>query len=314
MTIFKHVKLADRREITILGLTFTFRRGKLPPHINKEEIAAKFDLLTENGITIDKRAPRLIVSLTSFPERVQNDVTYTLYSLLTQSLKPDAIILWLAKEQFPNGLADLPKEILNLQKNGLTIKWCEDIRSYKKLIPALLEYPDDIIVTADDDIYYPKDWLQKLYLQHLINPKAVIGHRMHYIRLNTDGMPLPYKKWAKNVTKHKVSTRNFLTGCGGILYPPHSLYQDVCNQNLFQKLAPYADDIWFWAMAVLNNTPIRTFSGRYRKIILVNPEREMRQTDELTLAKLNISKGGNDQQLVDVLAHYPELNKKLRAA
>ncbi len=314
MIIFKHTKQADRHEFTLFGLTFSYRRGKIPPHINKEEIAGKFQTLAEIGITTDKRAPRLIVSLTSFPERVQNDVVYTIYSLLTQSLKPDEIILWLAKEQFPNGLADLPQDILNFQKLGLTIKWCEDIRSYKKLIPALQEYPDDVIVTADDDIYYPENWLQKLYFQHCLSPDAIIGHRMHYIRLNPDNSPLPYKKWAKNVTKSHISSRNFLTGCGGILYPPHCLYRDVCNTELFRKLAPYADDVWFWAMAVLNNTPIKTFSNRYRKVILVNPEREMRQTDELTLAKLNISKGGNDQQLADILAYYPDLAEKLKSA
>lgn len=314
MIIFQHSKQADRHEITFFGIKFTFQRRKLPPHINKEEVAAQIKVLTEKGITEQKRTPRVIVSLTSFPERIQSDVEYTLYSLLTQSFKPDEIILWLAKEQFPNGLDDLPDNIRNFQKNGLTIKWCTDLRSYKKLIPTLKEYPDDIIVTADDDIYYPQDWLQKLYVQYCQDSEAIIGHRMHYIRLDDKGQPLPYKKWAKNITKRQACYRNFLTGCGGILYPPHCLYKDVCDEELFRKLTPYADDIWFWAMAVLNDTPIKTFSDRYRKIILVNPEREMRQTDELTLAKLNISKGGNDQQLLEILAHYPELAQKIKKA
>ena len=69
------------------------------------------------------------------------EIHYTLYSLLNQTVKPDEVVLWLAKEQFPNGNDDIPPAVLDLQKNGLTIKWCEDLRSYKKLIPSLKEYP-----------------------------------------------------------------------------------------------------------------------------------------------------------------------------
>ncbi len=46
---------------------------------------------------------------------------------------------------------------------GLTIDWCEDIKSYKKLIPTLKKYPDAIIVTADDDLIYDNKWLEQLY-------------------------------------------------------------------------------------------------------------------------------------------------------
>lgn len=283
----------------------------MPPHINKAQILPLIENLNDYGLTTEKRSPKLIISFTSFPERTK-EVHFTIYSLLTQELKPDEVILWLAKEQYPNGLDDLPEVLLKLTKCGLTIKWCEDLRSYKKLLPTLKEYPDDVIVIVDDDVYYPKDWLKKLYDEHLKDPKTVIGHRLHYIRLDANGKPLPYKQWQKNITKPVPSYRNFLTGCGGILYPPHSLYKDVDNMDLIRKLAPYADDIWFWAMSLLNNVKIKTFKGRYRKVLLVNPEREMRQTDELTLTKVNIAGGGNDKQMDEVIASYPQLLEKLK--
>jgi len=46
------------------------------------------------GITSDKREQKLIVRLTSIPDRI-NRVFLTIESLLQQSLKPDQIILWL---------------------------------------------------------------------------------------------------------------------------------------------------------------------------------------------------------------------------
>ena len=117
---------------------------------------------TSLGITKTKRKPEIIVSLTSFPKRI-NIVVKTINTILNQSVKPDKIILWLANEQFPNKEKDLPDELLDLKNFGLMINWCEDLRSYKKLIPTLNLYPNDIIITADDDIYYDKDWIESLY-------------------------------------------------------------------------------------------------------------------------------------------------------
>lgn len=52
------------------------------------------------GITKNKYSDKeLIISLTSFPERMK-DIKCTLYSLLTQSLKPNKIILWLTESHF----------------------------------------------------------------------------------------------------------------------------------------------------------------------------------------------------------------------
>ena len=312
MKLFERKKSGNQREVIVLGYKFSYtKKPKLPPHIDKAKLLpliANFDGI---GINADKRSPKVIVSLTSFPERMY-EIHYTLYSLLNQSFRPDEVVLWLAKEQFPNGNDDIPPAVLSLQKNGLTIKWCEDLRSYKKLIPSLKEFPDDIIVIVDDDVYYPQNWLEKLYKQHLKYPKCVIGHRCHQIRLLPNGWPKPYKQWKKKSTLTKPSYRNFLTGCGGVLYPPHSLYKDVTNVDLFQKLAPYADDIWFWAMTVLNNVKIKTFWGRMRKVLLVNPEREMRNTSQMTLTQLNIAQDGNNRQMIAVIDQYPELIDKLK--
>lgn len=313
MIFFNKEKNGNQRKITLCGLTFTYtKKEKMPPHINRVELDKKISSFNEIGINTDKRPQKLIISLTSFPQRI-NEIHYTLYSLLNQSIKPDEVVLWLCSDEFPNKEKDLPQTILDLQKNGLTIKFSEIyLRSYTKLVPSLKEFPDDIIVTADDDIYYPKDWLKKLYIQHQKNPKNVICHRCHRAILNSDNTLAPYSKWPHNVTKIKPSFFNFATGVGGVLYPPHCLYKEVTNIDLFKQLAPYADDIWFWAMEVLNNTKVKTFLNRQRKLILVNPEREMRNNNEITLAKINIAQDGNNKQMKQVLEHYPQIIDKLK--
>ena len=96
------------------------------------------------------REEKLIVSLTTYPQRI-SDIDVVLYSLLIQTIKPDKIILWLSEEEFPNKLNDVPLHILRFLDFGVEIEFCDNIRSYKKLVYALNKYPNDLIVTADDD-------------------------------------------------------------------------------------------------------------------------------------------------------------------
>ena len=252
----------------------------------------------------DTVGSNIIVSLTSFPERMY-EIHYTLYSLLNQSFKPEKVVLWLAEEQFPNREKDIPEKVLKLRDNGLEIEWCENIYSYKKLIPSLEKYPDKIIVTADDDIYYEKNWLEVLVETHKKNPDTIICHRAHKIKMQ-NGKIAPYKKWKKKYKGYKPSYQNFFTGIGGVLYPANSLYKDVNNKELFVELAPKADDIWFWSMAVLNNTKIMVPKKYIVNLRYLNPERERGLTNEITLFSSN-KKGGNDVQLANVTEHYPEI-------
>ena len=272
--------------------------------INKEELDKEISKFNSCGINDTQRTPRLIVSLTSFPQRMH----YCLYSLLTQTLKPDMIILWLAEEQFPDKENDIPQEVLNLQKFGLTIKWCKNLYSYKKLIPTLEEFPNDIIITTDDDIFYEKDCIEKLYKSYIETPDTISCHRCHRIKTGKNGEILSYKKWTKKISGESVSFKNFFTGAGAVLYPPHSLYKDVKNIELFTKLAPHADDIWFWAMALLNNTQIKVIKNNIKTNTYINPERERGLTGELTLFASN-KKGGNDIQMMNILKNYPKLKE-----
>jgi glycosyltransferase involved in cell wall biosynthesis len=274
--------------------------------INKEKISSKMENFKDYGVTKEKRETKLIVSLTSYPDRMY-DVHYTLYSLLTQNLKPDEVILWLAKEEFPNLDEDVPKRILSLKNHGLSIKWCEDIKSYKKLIFALKEYPEDIIITADDDVFYPKNWLELLYNEY--DGENIVCHRAHLVNFDKNTFS-PYSKWKKLVENGKKSFLNFFTGSGGVLYPPNSLYKDVMKKSLFMKLAPQADDIWFWTMVVLNNRKIKILSNGFKENIYVNPERELNIRGNETLYITN-KYGGNDEQLKNIVNCYPELINKL---
>lgn len=275
-------------------------------HINKYEIDEQLKTFTDRGVKKSKRKPRIIVSLTSIPERMY-DVHYTLYSLLNQQVKPDKVILWLSNEDFPNGELDLPKEVLGLQRNGLSIRFCEDLKSYKKIIPALETYPNDIIVTADDDIYYPPNWLKILFEDYRRNENDIIAHRVHRININNKGMIDDYNTWTLNDKKDDYSFLNFATGAGGVLYPPNCFYKDILNKDIFLSKCKYSDDIWLWAMAVLNHKKIKTPKTRLNSLVYTNPAREKNLINERNLSTLNVSKGYNNTQMSKILNEYPQI-------
>ncbi|SFC98485.1 hypothetical protein [Butyrivibrio sp. YAB3001] len=212
-----------------------------------------------------KRPHEIIVSLTTFPARV-GTVNETIKSLLLQSIKPDRVILWLAATQFPDSEKSLPIKLLSLKKYGLEIKWCEDIRSYKKLIPSLREFPNSIIVTADDDVYYSHNWLRTLYNAYLSDPNVLWAHRITKFIIEDKkykSIPEGNNLWNNPTFLHK------LTGVGGCLYAPGMLYKDVTDANLFTNICPTNDDIWFWLMAVLNGTKTMAPSKKDNLIVYV---------------------------------------------
>ena len=258
-------------------------------------------VLSENGTSKNERDVKIVVSLTSFPGRI-NTVHQCIKTILNQSLKPDKVVLWLAVEQFENKENDLPFQLLELKDYGLEILWCHDNRSYKKLIPAIKTFPNSIIVTADDDLYYDENWLELLYQGYVDYPKCIQCHRGSKLIRNNG-------QWAfivggRDIYDHP-SYLNKLVGCGGVLYPPGCLHQDVLREDLFMKLAPSNDDIWFWLMGVLAGTKIRTVEGR----IMWN--KEIRGTRQTGLCQNLNSDDVILEQMNNVLKAYPMIENSL---
>lgn len=264
-------------------------------------------VITEYGLNNLPRNRRLVASLTTFPKRI-NTVKETIKSLLVQTIKPDEIVLWLANSQFPQKEDELPRELLELKKFGLTIEWCEDLHSFKKLIPALTSYPNDIIITFDDDIYYPENVIELLYISYLENPNCIHANRGRRIELKNNKI---IAKSAAEVywTKYKDCTyKNTITGCGGVLYPPNSLDERVLNKEVFQSILKTQDDAWFWAMAVLKGTKIKRVANFDIQLPTVE------NTQQFGLSKINAKNNKGISSLDGfnlILQKYPEIKQTL---
>lgn len=196
----------------------------------------------------------IIVSFTSYPARI-NIVWQVVESLKRQSIKPEKIILWLSKEQF-NSCDDIPQSLRDCEDKVFSIRIVEgDIRSHKKYFYAMQEYPENVIVTCDDDVYYHPDTLSCLIETSKVYPGCIIANVSSQLKYDNNNELLPYLQWGGEFKPYS-SLNNVQIGIGGVLYPPHSIHQIAFRQECFMKVAPMADDLWLSMAARLNNTPV----------------------------------------------------------
>ncbi|WP_197703495.1 CDP-glycerol glycerophosphotransferase family protein [Halomonas sp. hl-4] len=235
----------------------------------------------------------LVVSLTSYTPRFEN-LHLTLRSLLLQEIKPDALILWIAEEE----KSEIPLAVWQLEEYGLSIRFCENIHSYKKIIPTLREYPGSFIVTADDDLYYEPSWLKGLLNSWNGSYKTVVAHRAHKIRLDNKGNPKPYRQWKWEVGPDELSDGLiFPTSGAGVLYPPRIFHQDITNQKRFMEICSTADDVWLYWMVSLNGGKFKCSSYKFNIV-------EWPAKNNESLWQENIHRGGNDRNIKKIVDIY----------
>lgn len=254
---------------------------------------------TTLGISKDKYCNHdVIVSLTTYSKRIY-DVHLTIASIMEQTMKANRIILWL---DYSFEHQTLPQALQILQNKGLEIKFCKDIRSYTKLIPSLKNFPNDIIITIDDDIIYDFDLLEKLITAYIKDPSFIYCNRQHMMKKDKKGYLRPYRDWLWASNNPDANILNFPTGVGGVLYPPHSLDQEVFNESVFLDICKYADDVWFKAMAMKKGTLSRkvyTHSNKSTDYI------EIDNVQDIGLRNINtLGEELNDKQIKAVFHKY----------
>ncbi len=276
---------------SILRELFFFARKK---KVNKKKIDKKIE---NRFFPFSKNQINAIVSLTSYGERI-SELQYTLYSLVVQSVRPKKILVNLAEKDYTN----IPERLKEFEKYGVEFNKTEDLRSYKKLIPTLHQYPNEIIITADDDLFYPKYWLEKLWKGHLNYPNCVICHST--LHIETKNEEYSYKLWKYNKKFSAPSFDNFILSGAGALFPVKCFYKDISNKELFTDLAPLADDIWDYFMCILNKTKIMQIEKSYYNLCYVNPYREYGIIKGETLTQQNVYQNQNDKQIASIVSYY----------
>lgn len=249
-----------------------------------------------DGLNRQKRDIEIIVSLTTFPARVET-VCLVLKQMLSQTLKPDRVLLYLAEDEFPGG--KLPAWADRFRSAGVDFIFCKDLKPHKKYYFAMQQFPDAIVITVDDDARYSNDLVEVLYKSFLKFPHAISALRTHEITFSEDGHILPYSMWDQCCSKYigEPRMRLFATGVAGVLYPPHCLHPEVFNERNLTETCLLADDLWLKVMSVLNGTPVVLAKTQGRLSLIMG-------TQNTTLGYQNVTGNKNDVQLKMILERY----------
>jgi len=213
-------------------------------------------------------------------------------------MKAYRTILWIAHADMPL----LPKDVTDHQAAGLEIRVTEDMKSYKKIIPALDAFPDAFICTADDDVYYWPTWLQQLVEALLAEgtrkaKPIVVCHRAHEITVDAQGRFQPYKQWPQDSFRREKSTLLFPTGMAGVLYPPGILTHTADDREAAFTLSAHNDDIWLYWIGRRNGATYKIV-GREREFV------PWRGSQVHSLQHSNVELGGNDDQIRKMAERY----------
>jgi hypothetical protein len=228
-----------------------------------------------------------VVSLTTYGQRLAG-VHYTIESIGAGSVRPSRLMLWIDHDMMKHGL---PEPLRRLQRRGLEVHGCNDIGPHTKYFHAMNALPGTgNLVTADDDILYPQDWLARLVAAAADAPDLVHCHRAHAMTFDADGRFALYETWPP--CRHtRPSFRNLLTGVGGVIHPPTMQAAVRAAGDAFMACCPRQDDIWLAAVAFRAGIRTRQTSPFHPVLF------ELPGTRSGGLARHNVQGGGNEQQL-----------------
>lgn len=193
---------------------------------------------------------RLVVSLTSYGDRIETTLPKTLKSIENcTSYSPDMIVLYLAEQDRPR----IKNQFVKYKH--LSIRYVNDYMSHKKFIALTeKEFIDDYIVIIDDDLLYKPYFFEKLYdkfFEHQNESNFIVCNRAQKL-LDREYSRKPF------IMKGDPDYGKMVFGSGaGLLIPPHTMRFDLPIIEEGFKVAPHCDETFYSAYCIKKN--IRTF-------------------------------------------------------
>lgn len=263
-----------------------------------ENFYIKHAKLPRHSLNNDKNnSPKIIVSLTTFPGRI-DVVGYAIKSLMLQTVQPDKIIIWLAKTQF----SCVPEQLNTYIERGLEVRFCDDMRSHKKYFYALQEQqPNEVVITFDDDIIFEKDAIEKLVRFHRKHPDCIICNRAQKILFDKSGFK-PFRSWPIfNDVKAGEPTLGMIPSTGaGCLYPYGIMPQITFDKEIIKANVFETDDLWIGFVNISHgNRIVKTLTHQATLVNVKNSQKE-------SLTSKNDLGDGNVRALERLIKLFPD--------
>jgi hypothetical protein len=227
------------------------------------------------------------VSLTSHGRRIRT-VHLAIESIAAGTLRPSRLILWLDDA---DAVACPTPGLRRLIRRGLEVRHTVGYRPHTKYYPYVQsrDVHEVPLVTADDDLMYPPEWLARLMRTHALDPGTNTAHRSREVSFVGDRLA-PYSSWPE-VARGPASARNLATGTWGHVMTPAMLEALRDRHDEFMRRSPAADDLWLHRVAVETGTAAKVTGAFSNEDFLHLPD------GGETLAASNVEGAGNDRQI-----------------
>lgn len=280
--------------------------NKIMPYFIKFYLYLCMILFKRSSIHGNLNTAQVVVTLTSYYKRFST-LKWTLQSLIQQRTTYNyRLILVLSKYDIEK-YGKKPDYLADFEKRGLEVIIVEEnLKSYKK---AFYTYDLGLpLITADDDVYYPSWWLERLMDESKKMPETVLAFRGHYILVDKINNKFkPYKEWLKKSDKLYIDEANYSflpTGTSGIFYPVGALNGLKETKNKFLDICPHADDFWFKYICTINKYKTKRITVKNIHFILMSKGE--------SLFDINVEGGNNDIQFNKILDYSPIFHKILK--
>jgi len=194
-----------------------------------------------------------VVSMTTYGRRSEKTY-YAIESIARGRVRPSRLILWIDDDAL---LKNLPPTMRRLQKRGLEVKRSKNYGPHEKYYPYVesQETFDTPLVTADDDVLYPKYWLGKLVEAHRLYGSAINCFFAHVIAVDENG----FRRYKDNKLCESTlpSFLHLAAGVAGVIYPPSFLTVLRHAGTAFEFCCPKGDDLWLHAQALRAGYKVR---------------------------------------------------------
>lgn len=272
----------------------------LDPEVRRDlRLLTRTNLFSRRSV-VDPQSD-LVVTMTTHGSRIDR-VYLALESIARGVERPQRLILWL-----DDPTLRYPRALRRLIRRGVEVLHAEPgLGVHTKYYPyvASIDRHWQPLVTSDDDMLYPPEWLAALAAAARAEPGIVHCFRAHHIEFEGRAIA-PYARWTP-CTSTEPSLRTFGTSVSGQVLPPELLDRLREEGTAFLATAARADDVWLHRVAVAANIPVAQITTTPANFPFV-PD-----TQSSGLYMGNTWEGGNDRQIA---ATYTESDlRALRAA
>ena len=188
---------------------------------------------------------RVILSMTTYPKRMKFAYK-ALKSVILQNKACLEIFVFVFEDEYP----EVTRHLSKLSKHGVqVVPFPQNLKQYLKILPALHRFKDCAIITFDDDIIYPKGWLDGLLSAYATNPDYQSGYRGQKVPRRDGLNPENYftlDLFTSLVERELAPEEILFTGVSGVIYPPNLFCPLVLNVEAAMKLSPNNDDLWLY--------------------------------------------------------------------